>query len=423
VSFGRGTLARALLAVVPVAALVGCGSSGRPEARIQGTTLTVYFSGPLQGASSSGAQAALNGARMALADAHGRVGKYRIVLRALDDATPQSRGWDPSQTTVNARVAIQDQSTIGYLGEYNSGASAVSIPLLNRAGIAQISPESTAVGLTSAGTGSAPGEPQKYYPVGKRTFARVAPSDAIQAVALVRLQHTVGCRSTFVLDDDEVDGEDMALTYVLTAKAAGVRVVGVQAFQRHASDYKSLASGVAGSGADCVLITAIDEPSAVLLTEQIAHALPDATIFATAAHVRDPPREPLPAERAGVPRSVHAGVRSPGAAGDLRMRGDGSDAACNRPRHRRGPAGRLPLQGSRGDPRNPTDPRPDRDIPDRRSGRYVDRPVRDLSDRLRSPLVRRGDRVRRCRSPAAHSRPGGHRPFTIDVPLGRLFWT
>jgi branched-chain amino acid transport system substrate-binding protein len=296
-------LARALLAVVPVAALVGCGSSGRPEARIQGTTLTVYFSGPLQGASSSGAQAALNGARMALADAHGRVGKYRIVLRALDDATPQSRGWDPSQTTVNARVAIQDQSTIGYLGEYNSGASAVSIPLLNRAGIAQISPESTAVGLTSAGTGSAPGEPQKYYPVGKRTFARVAPSDAIQAVALVRLQQTVGCRSTFVLDDDEVDGEDMALTYVLTAKAAGVRVVGVQAFQRHASDYKSLASGVAGSGADCVLITAIDEPSAVLLTEQIAHALPDATIFATNELADSAYTDP---DAGGIPSSLDA---------------------------------------------------------------------------------------------------------------------
>jgi branched-chain amino acid transport system substrate-binding protein len=281
VSVRRGMLARVLLASGAVATLAGCGSGGQPEARIQGTTLTVYFSGPLQGASSSGAQAALNGARVALADAHSRVGKYRIVLRALDDATPQSLGWDPSQTTINARVAIQDQSTIGYLGEFNSGASAISIPLLNRAGIAQISPGSTAVGLTSAGPGSAPGEPQKYYPLGRRTFARVVPSDATQAVALVRLQQTVGCHSTFVLDDGEVDGEDTALTYALTAKAADVRVVGVQAFQRHASDYSSLASGVAGSGADCVLISAIDEPSAVLLTEQIAHVLPDATIFAT----------------------------------------------------------------------------------------------------------------------------------------------
>lgn len=280
-SFRRGMLARPLLALVAVATLAGCGSSGPPEARIQGTTLTVYFSGPLQGASSSGARAALDGARLALADAHQRVGKYRIVLRALDDATPQSRQWDPSQTTVNAQLAIQDRSTIGYLGDFNSGASAVSTPLLNRAGIAQISPASTAVGLTSSGPGAAPGEPQKYYPLGKRTFARVVPNDAIQAVALVRLQQTLGCHNVFVLHDDEVDGEDTALTYVLTAKAAGVRVIGVQLFRRHATDYSALATGVAGSGADCVLISAIDEPSAVLLTEQIADALPDARIFAT----------------------------------------------------------------------------------------------------------------------------------------------
>lgn len=218
---------------------------------------------------------------MAVDDVHSRVGKYRIVLKALDDSTPQSHGWDPNQTTVNARTAITDPTTIGYLGEFNSGASAVSIPLLNRAGIAQISSGSTAVGLTSAGTGWAPGEPQKYYPLGKRTFARVVPTDAIEAAALVRIQQTVGCRSTFVLDDGEVDGEDAALTFVLTAQSAGLRVVGVQAFQRNATNYTSLAAGVAGSRANCVLVSAIDEPNAVRLTEQIARALPDATIFAS----------------------------------------------------------------------------------------------------------------------------------------------
>jgi branched-chain amino acid transport system substrate-binding protein len=276
-------LRRGLLLPVTLAAVVmsGCGSGDRPGGRIHGNTLSIYFSGPLHGASSVAARAALNGARLALASAHDRVGKYRIVLKALDDGTPQSGGWDPSQTTLNARLASQDPTTIGYLGEFNSGASAVSIPLLNRAGIAQISSGSTAVGLTSAGTGAAPGEPQKYYPLGIRTFARVIPNDAIQAIALVRAQQTLGCHSTFVLDDGEVDGEDTALTFVLTAQSAALRVVGVQAFPRHAPDYSSLAAGVAGSGADCVLISAIDEPSSVLLTEQLAHLLPDARIFAS----------------------------------------------------------------------------------------------------------------------------------------------
>ncbi len=52
----------------------------------------------------------------------------------LDDSTAQAGKWDPGQTTNDAHTAINDSSTIGYLGEFNSGASAISIPLLNQAG-------------------------------------------------------------------------------------------------------------------------------------------------------------------------------------------------------------------------------------------------------------------------------------------------
>ena len=40
----------------------------------------------------------------------------------------------------NARKAVGDDKAIAYLGEFNSGASAISIPLLNEAGILQVSP-------------------------------------------------------------------------------------------------------------------------------------------------------------------------------------------------------------------------------------------------------------------------------------------
>jgi branched-chain amino acid transport system substrate-binding protein len=273
---------RRTLGVVAVAvALASCGSAERPGQRIRGRTLTIYFSGPAEGASSVSAAAALNGARLALAAAHGRVGRYGIAFKQLADATAQRGGWDPNQTTLDARLAAQDPTTVGYLGDFNSGASAVSIPLLNRVEIAQISPGSTAVGLTTDGPGAAPGEPEKYYPTGIRAFARVVPTDAGQAAALVHVQQALGCHSTFVLQDGEVDGEDTALTFVLTAQSAGLRVVAVQAFQRGATDYTGLAQSVARSGADCVLISAIDESSAARLTEQVAQALPTATIFAS----------------------------------------------------------------------------------------------------------------------------------------------
>lgn len=271
-----GWLAAALLAA-------GCGGVQRAGERIAGHVLTIYFSGPHTGASSSEAMAALDGAELALQRIRSRIGDYHIRLRPLDDSTPQSGGWDPSQTTLNARLAISDPTTIGYLGDLNSGASAISIPLLNRVGIPQISPGATAVGLTGTGPGAAPGEPQKYYPSGVRTFARVVPTDAGQAAALTGAERARGCVSTFVLEDGEVDGEDAALSFLLTAQSAGLRVVGVQAFQRRAPDYAPLARGVAASGADCVLISAIDELSAAALSEKVAQTLPRCTIFATGA--------------------------------------------------------------------------------------------------------------------------------------------
>jgi branched-chain amino acid transport system substrate-binding protein len=100
-------------------------------------------------------------------------------------------------------------------------------------------------------------------------------------VALVRAQEAYGCHTTFVLEDAEFDGEDAALTYVLTAKSAGLRVVTVQAFQRGALDYTGLARTVATAGVQCILISAIDEASSVRLTRQVARAVPRAMIFVT----------------------------------------------------------------------------------------------------------------------------------------------
>ncbi|MGG7383182.1 hypothetical protein ACQ7B2_32145, partial [Escherichia coli] len=75
--------------------------------------------------------------------------------------------------------------------------------------------------LTAGGTEASPGEPEKYYPTGRRTFARVIPNDAIQAAVQVKLAHALNCRKTVVLDDGEVDGHDEAESFQVAAKAAG----------------------------------------------------------------------------------------------------------------------------------------------------------------------------------------------------------
>lgn len=266
-------------------ALAACGAAATheiPGDRVSGHALTIYTSLPLRGASAFAGTSVLNGERLALAQARGRIGRLIITLHPLDDASINRGGWDPGVITQNAHYVLEDAHAIAYIGELNSGASAVAIPLLNSTGMLVISPTSTAIGLTTPSLAASPGEPDKYYPTGRRTFVRLPPDDAAQASAQVAVQRRMGCRSTFVLDDGEFDGHDAASAFDLAAKRAGLPVVALQAYDPRAADYTSLALSVAQSAANCVLISALPENHAALLARQLGAALPHARLFGTA---------------------------------------------------------------------------------------------------------------------------------------------
>jgi branched-chain amino acid transport system substrate-binding protein len=280
----------ALIATLAAAiGLAGCGASSPPGNKIRGDRLTIYVSVPLEGASAVGGEAVVRAARMALAEIRGRIGRYRIDLDVLDDAGITTPGgtWseegEAAAAQLNARQASADPTTIGYIGDFHSGASAVSIPILNRLGIAQISPASTAVGLTSSATGAEPDEPFKYYPTMKRTFARVVPSDLVQAKVQVVLQKSLGCRLTYILDDDEFDGLDAGYAFSQVAPPRGLQVVPEQPYEPNATSYLGIGQAVAQSGANCVLLAAIPDTGAAAVASEVAAQAPHALLFGTSA--------------------------------------------------------------------------------------------------------------------------------------------
>ncbi|MES1193974.1 MAG: branched-chain amino acid ABC transporter substrate-binding protein, partial [Solirubrobacterales bacterium] len=127
----------------------GSSSTGSSETSSSGSkNLTIYSSLPLQGDSRPQSLSVVNGEKLALESQGGKVGDFTIKYVSLDDATAAAGKWDPGATSGDARKAAQDKSTIAYLGEFNAGAAAISIPILNDAGILQISPSNTATGLT-----------------------------------------------------------------------------------------------------------------------------------------------------------------------------------------------------------------------------------------------------------------------------------
>ena len=90
----------------------------------------------------------VNGIKLALEQHNGKAGDITVNYTSLDDSTA-GRQLDAGGGQANAQKVAQDDSSVAYIGEFNSGASAVSIPILNEVPVAQISPSNTAVGLTS----------------------------------------------------------------------------------------------------------------------------------------------------------------------------------------------------------------------------------------------------------------------------------
>ncbi len=203
---------------------VGCGGvSVSDVAEATGGQLSIYSSLPLQGPSAPTSEQIEGGEKLALADAGGRAGAFKIGYFSLDDASAKSDQWNPGVTATNAKIAAQDASTIAYLGDFDSAATAVSLPLINAAGILQVSPTSPYVGLTSS-FDAGQDEPERFYPSGRRTFVRLAPGDTVQAAAQVKLMQALGVHSLYVLDDQDPFDVPLAAIVAGDAERAGITV-------------------------------------------------------------------------------------------------------------------------------------------------------------------------------------------------------
>ena len=256
--FSRSLAASGCLVIALPLAVAACGGDdsggGGGGGGGSAKSVTVYSSFPLQGAGRGPSLAAVNGAKLALEQVGGKAGDVTVTYKSLDDSTAQAGTWTPETTSANARKAAQDDSTAIYLGEFNSGATAVSLPILNESGVPQISPANTAVGLTTDEPGAEPGEPDKYYPSGERTYTRIVPKDTIQGAALATLMKEDGCTKVQLLNDKEVYGAGLSRNIEGSAKEQGLTVISNEAIDKAAANYRSLAAKAKGAGADCMAI-------------------------------------------------------------------------------------------------------------------------------------------------------------------------
>jgi branched-chain amino acid transport system substrate-binding protein len=328
-----GKAIRVCLVAGSLAAVTACGSSSSSSSSASssaggssggggGSTVDIYSSLPLQGASSAQTGPLVNGMKLALSQAGGKAGKYTVNYTSLDDSTAAAGKWDPGQTAANARKVAADPKAVYYIGEFNSGASEISIPILNQAGIPMVSPANTYVGLTTNLPGSAPGEPQKYYPTGKRNYLRIVPIDSIQAAADLMAMKQAGCTKVAMANDKEAYGAGLAQLIELEKKFYGVTVVSNTGIDPTAPNFRSYASTIKGQGADCFQFAGIVSNGAVQLTKDVNAALPKAKIFGDDGDCTD---SYTAQKKGGVPASIDPLIECTVATQDLAAYPGGKD--------------------------------------------------------------------------------------------------
>ena len=282
------------------------------------------------------------------------------VARRLDRRGRQV-GPEPDARPTRARRR-SDPKAVYYIGEFNSGCSEVSIPILNQAGIPQVSPANTYVGLTTNLTRAA-------HRVSRRSTTRPASAPTCgsfrstrsrRAADLIAMkQARAARRSPWPTTRRRTARASPRCSSWRRASTASTSPATPGSTRRRRTSARTPRRSRA-QGADCFFFAGIVSNGAVQITKDVHAAMPTAKIFGGDGVCTELVHDPGEGRRPGVARSadpVHGrdagpdrptraartflaaykakyGVSQPGPVRDLRLRGDEARA-----RHDREPRG------------------------------------------------------------------------------------
>jgi branched-chain amino acid transport system substrate-binding protein len=230
------------------ALLLSSGCSGK------GNVIKIASSLPRTGSAQGQTDTIVNGIKMAIDDYGGTIAGMKLHHQDMDDATAAQGQWDGAKEADNAREAVGDKSVMVFIGPYNSGAAKQSIPILNEAGLLQISPAATWPGLTKKVPGDEKsGEPGVYRKSDKVTFCRVCPTDFVQGpLSAVFAKDVLKVKKVYVLDDKELYGAGIAGLFKKKCEELGVQVLGHQSIVTTQTSFKGLMKQIGAMNPDLI---------------------------------------------------------------------------------------------------------------------------------------------------------------------------
>jgi len=229
------------LVVAGALALAACGGGSDEGASGGGKTLVISSDLPMQGSSADASASTNNVIKLYLEQIGYKVGDYTIEFKEYDNSTAAKGSWDDAQCAKNAQDHVANAAEVAVMGTYNSGCAKIIVPVLNQAPdgpMLMVSHANTNPGLTKTWD---PGEPEKFYPTGKRNYARVVTSDDYQGTAAAQfLKQERGVTKCAVINDNQTYGQGVATAVKAELANQGVEVVVDEAWDAKQPNYTAL---------------------------------------------------------------------------------------------------------------------------------------------------------------------------------------
>jgi branched-chain amino acid transport system substrate-binding protein len=264
----RSLVAAGVVVAVAALSLTACKSSSKSSSGgaatttggggAAGKTLVISSDLPLQGASHDASISTNNAIKLYLSQVGNKAGNFTIQFKEYDDSTAAKGAWDDAKCSSNAADHVANANEVAVMGTYNSGCAKLQVPVLNQdpnGPMLMISHANTNPGLTKQWD---PGEPDKYYPTGKRSYARVITTDDYQGAAMADFAaQDLKLKRCFVMNDNQTYGQGVAQAFVTEAKKKGITILANKAWDAKQPSYAAIFQNAATQNPDCVYLGGI----------------------------------------------------------------------------------------------------------------------------------------------------------------------
>ncbi len=193
--------------------------------------------------------------RLYLEQQGGQAGDFTVRLVESTGVAPSGVGTGEDSCRARAALHAARPAEVALIGTLDADCARVQVPILNEAPDGPLTLVSHAVTYPGLTVPWETGEPDVYYPDGRRNFARVVTTDEQQGAALAAYAgQNLEVQKCAVINDGRASSQAQVVSFVDGAETNGIEVLGSDTWDPASTSYTDFFTAIAAKEPDCLVI-------------------------------------------------------------------------------------------------------------------------------------------------------------------------